>query len=83
MDRKGREILAGSWRGQHQLLQIDYGSGAIISDIEPDRQNSYVSCLQVDRFKYLVSIIKFKSDSLILYDFFYFVDKIRIFPGYV
>lgn len=46
MDRKGREILAGSWRGEHQLLQIDYSSGAIIADIEPERQNSYISCTQ-------------------------------------
>ena len=46
MDRRGREILAGSWRGQHQLLQIDYGSGNVIHDIEPEPQNSYVSCLQ-------------------------------------
>ena len=47
MERKGRDILAGSWRGEHQLLQIDYSSGAIIADIEPERQNSYASCVQV------------------------------------
>ena len=47
MERKGRDILAGSWRGEHQLLQIDYASGAIIADIEPERQNSYASCVQV------------------------------------
>ncbi|XP_023322400.1 dynein assembly factor with WDR repeat domains 1 [Eurytemora carolleeae] len=46
MERKGRDILAGSWRGEHQLLQIDYSSGAIIADIEPERQNSYASCVQ-------------------------------------
>ena len=46
IDRKGREVAVASWRGANQLQLIDYGSGEIISDLEPERQSSYLSCVQ-------------------------------------
>jgi hypothetical protein len=31
------------------LIGLDYGSGQIIADLEPERQNTYISCVQVRR----------------------------------
>ena len=46
IDKKGKELAVSCWRSQHQLQILDYGSGEIISDIEPERQTSYLSCVQ-------------------------------------
>ena len=46
IDKKGRELAVACWRGQHQLQVLDYGSGEVMADIEPERQTSYLSCVQ-------------------------------------
>lgn len=46
IDRKGREIVVSCWRANNQLQLLDYSSGDLIADIEPERQTSYLSCVQ-------------------------------------
>ena len=46
-NRKGREIAAASWRGERQLQVVDYGSGRLLADLEPERQTSYLYTAQV------------------------------------
>ena len=46
IDRKGREVAVACWRGSNQLQVFDYGSGEVISELEPERQSSYLSCVQ-------------------------------------
>ena len=61
--RKGREVAVASWRGANQLQVLDYGSGELISDLEPDRQSSYLSCVQAAHNKYPRSENTFYADT--------------------
>ena len=48
--------LRQNWPGVLVLAYqvIDYGSGEVISSIEPERQTSYLSCVQVDDYSLIL-----------------------------
>eukprot|EP00094_Tigriopus_californicus_P001305 TCALIF_01263-PA protein Name:"Similar to HET-E1 Vegetative incompatibility protein HET-E-1 (Podospora anserina)" AED:0.22 eAED:0.22 QI:0/0.6/0.16/0.66/0.8/0.66/6/0/367 len=45
-DRKGRDLVVASWRGKQQLQLIDYTTGKLIEDIEPQLTNHYLTSAQ-------------------------------------
>ena len=42
-DKRGREMVVGSWRFQNQLQVLEYSTGKLLHDIEPQAQCHYLT----------------------------------------
>ena len=45
-DRRGKELMVASWRPWRNLQFLDYSSGGILAEAEPDLQPHYLTSSQ-------------------------------------